>query len=568
MGALEMCPIESATVELQPLESEAYARFAQTDLTMEDGDLFVGDAPQSEPEPEPEPEEAADAEEEEQVQPEPENIQVMTDDDFDELAKKPDFNSFFNSSSKLMEKAISQANNFNIFASLTDEVAETTQQEAVSVYKTFFDEDYCTERTVTDLQWSPRLNDPLLLATYSDRRDATVSSQDPDGLALVWSFMLDGRPEHVFECQSAVMTGIFDEFTPHLVIGGTVTGQIVVWDMRVGETQRYPVMKTPLNAQTHTDPVYAIMQQGSKNKAQVLISASTDGRICHWDLANLKTPTSYYKLQQEPVVRADAGAREKRDAAPTDLSVMSLGAPRYAASSFIAASDDTKLYSVSYGERDIVEMKKDSKSAAKDVDEVPDYSCKPQGVYGGHAGPVTGLAVHPGVHDGTEDDDNWAQIAEQYGDLVLSSSTDWTVRLWNYKKKGDSASRLGLKCFEDPKDYVYDVAWSPESPSLFSAVDGQGYLSLYDLTSADLELPVEKFKVGGDTSSSALNRVRWCPKHTLPGSEHQFEGPNYMKGDPHMQGHKIATVSLPPPPPSPPCYDVQDCNTLTHHLSR
>ena len=38
MGALEMCPIESATVELPPLEREAYARFAQTDLSMEDGD--------------------------------------------------------------------------------------------------------------------------------------------------------------------------------------------------------------------------------------------------------------------------------------------------------------------------------------------------------------------------------------------------------------------------------------------------------------------------------------------------------------------------------------------------
>ena len=31
-------------------------------------------------------------------------------------------------------------------------------------------------------------------------------------------------------------------------------------------------------------------------------------------------------------------------------------------------------------------------------------------------------------------------------------------------------SIIGLKCFEDPKDYVYDVAWSPEHPALFAAV--------------------------------------------------------------------------------------------------
>lgn len=551
MGKLEMCPIESATVELEPQESEAYARFAQTDLSMEDGDLFVGDAPQAEPEPEPEPEEPADAEEQEEADEElePEITPLMTDDDFHELSAKPDFDSFFKSTSKLMEKAISQANNFNIFASVTDEVEDTTQEQGLSVYKQFFDPDYCQERTVTDLQWSPRLNEPLLLATYSDRRDAHVGSQDADGLALVWSFMLDSRPEHVFECQSPVMTGIFDEFTPHLVIGGTVTGQIVVWDMRVGETNRYPVMKTPLNAQTHTDPVYAIMQQGAKNKAQFLVSASTDGRVCHWDLANLKAPTSYYKLQQEvarPAVETKTrGKVQSREEPPQDVSVMGIGAPRYGTNSFIAASDDTKMYSFSYGEGNISEIKKPSrgKSVKEDVQEVPDYTCKPETMYGGHAGPVTGLAVHPGVHDGTEDDPKWKPIAERYGDLVLSCSTDWTVRLWNHKKKGDAASRLGLKCFEDPKDYVYDVSWSTENPALFAAVDGEGYLSLYDLTSPDLDLPVLKYQVPSDTGRAALNRVRWCPKHTLPGSEHQFEGPTYMKGDTHMQGHKLATVS-------------------------
>jgi hypothetical protein len=37
-----------------------------------------------------------------------------------------------------------------------------------------------------------------------------------------------------------------------------------------------------------------------------------------------------------------------------------------------------------------------------------------------------------------------------------------------------------LKTFDDPKDYVYDVQWSPQHPALFSAVDGQGYLSIFD----------------------------------------------------------------------------------------
>ena len=165
--------------------------------------------------------------------------------------------------------------------------------------------------------------------------------------------------------------------------------------------------------------------------------------------------------------------------------------------------------------------------------EAEDFFTNPQNRLGGHEGPVTGLSLHPGVSaDGVDDDDNWKAITDEYGDLVLSSSTDWTVRLWNYqhqpKKRGETSAAeiIGLKCFEDPKDYVYDVAWSPEHPALFAAVDGQGFLSLYDLTSPDMEMPVAKYQVGaedGAAPASGLNRVAWCPKHTSKGEV--FEGP-------------------------------------------
>jgi hypothetical protein len=183
------------------------------------------------------------------------------------------------------------------------------------------------------------------------------------------SFHLPDEPEQVFECQSAVMAGLFDAVTPHMVIGGTVSGQIVLWDRRVGETNRYPVIKTPLTAQTHTDPVYAISQVGGReteiggsggsleppgpllttsilfymvyseclptrlnplaertcfsqvggrNQEQKLISASTDGRVCVWDLKKMQEPTAFYKLQ----ARAAGGDDAHMPAKTSDLSVM------------------------------------------------------------------------------------------------------------------------------------------------------------------------------------------------------------------------------------------------------
>ena len=587
LGALEMCMLD-ATVDIAPTDHEAYGRFSQTEASMEDGFTLSSDTEKAGPEPEPEPVEEEEEEEAEEAllgedgaavrkiqkllsrteedlakgdfnqavkalneaageatdrvidsaraeveDREAQNLfKVHMEDRFAATESKPAFQSFFQETTKLMEKAMLQGEKFDIFATVVQDTSVEEQRNDVSDYVTFGVDDaghvmpLCQERTVTDLHWSPRKNDPLLLATYSKRRDAGLHLQDADGLALIWSFMLEDRPEQIFECQSSVMTGLFDQFQPNLVIGGTVSGQIVVWDTRVGETNRYPVQKTPLTAQTHTDPVYSITQVGAKNQEQTLISASTDGRVCHWDLKNLSQPTKYYKLQQTHGSQAASG---KQQIYTSDLSVMGMGLPRGQANSFYAASDDCMLYHVQT--KDVKNQAKDTRGKSE-AEEVPDFTVKPKSSFKGHAGPVTGMSVHPGVSGGAEDDPKWKQIQDQFGDLVLSSSTDWTVHLWNYQSKTASSSTVGLKCFEDPKDYVYDVDWSPEHPALFSCVDGQGILSLYDLTSPDLEMPVVKHKIG----DAALNRVKWCPKQGSGGLG-EFVGPSYMTG----KGHKIAT---------------------------
>ena len=50
--------------------------------------------------------------------------------------------------------------------------------------------------------------------------------------------------------QSAVMSSCFAKFHPNLVVGGTYSGQIVLWDNRV--LKRTPIQRTPLSAAAHT----------------------------------------------------------------------------------------------------------------------------------------------------------------------------------------------------------------------------------------------------------------------------------------------------------------------------
>ena len=65
------------------------------------------------------------------------------------------------------------------------------------------------------------------------------------------------------------------------------------------------------------------------------------------------------------------------------------------------------------------------------------------------------------------------------------------------------------------EDVVYDAAWSPVKPGVFSLVDGAGWLELWDLT-VETEEPVARIspsqrKDGRAMLASSLNKVAWEP---------------------------------------------------------
>lgn len=119
--------------------------------------------------------------------------------------------------------------------------------QRISLNRHFFDERWSRNRTVTSLDWSPQFPE-LLLASYNNNEE---SPNDPDGVVLVWNTKFKkATPEYIFHCQSAVLSATFARFHPNLILGGTYSGQIVLWDNRV--QKRTPIQRTPLSAAAHT----------------------------------------------------------------------------------------------------------------------------------------------------------------------------------------------------------------------------------------------------------------------------------------------------------------------------
>ncbi|XP_052454866.1 dynein, cytoplasmic 1, intermediate chain 2a isoform X6 [Carassius gibelio] len=371
----------------------------------------------------------------------------LTEEQKQQILHSEEFVTFFDHSSRIVERALSeQVDVFFDYSgrALQDKEGESQAGATLSLNRQFADERWSKHRVVTCLDWSPQYPE-LLAASYSSNEDAP---HEPEGVALVWNMKYKKTtPEYVFHCQSAVMSAAFAQFHPNLLVGGTYSGQIVLWDNR--SNKRTPVQRTPLSASAHTHPVYCVNVVGTQN-AHNLISISTDGKMCSWSLDMLTSPQDSLELV----------FKQSKSVAVTSMSF-----PLGDVNNFVVGSEDGSVYSA---------CRHGSKAGISEMFE-------------GHHGPITGLDCHT------------AAGPVDFSHLFVTSSFDWTVKLWSTK------NNKPLYSFEDNSDYVYDVMWSPTHPALFACVDGVGHLDLWNLNN-ETEVPTASATVEG---SPALNRVRW-----------------------------------------------------------
>ncbi|XP_061838492.1 cytoplasmic dynein 1 intermediate chain 1 isoform X2 [Nerophis lumbriciformis] len=430
-------------VDFQPREVVLYSKETQTPLT----------AHLSEEEEEEEDEEVMETQE---VQDEDDTehkegpcpaLRELTEEERQQILHSSEFQTFFDCSIRVMERALAEsADVFFDYSgrALEDKEGDLAGGSSLSFSRLFYDEHWSKHRVVTCLDWSPQYPE-LLVASYNNNEDAP---HDPDGVALVWNIKFKkATPEYIFHCQSPVVSVGFARFHPNLVVGGTYSGQIVLWDNR--SHRRTPVQRTPLSAAAHTHPVYSVKVVGTQN-ANNLISVSTDGRMCSWSLDMLAQPQETMELVYN----------KSRPVAVTGMDF-----PTGDVNNYVVGSEEGTVYTAS---------RHGSKAGICEMFE-------------GHQGPVTGISCHNAVG------------AVDFSHLFLTSSFDWTVKLWSTKHNKP------LYSFEDNADYVYDVMWSPAHPAVFAAVDGMARLDLWNLND-DTEVPSASATIPG---ASALNRVRW-----------------------------------------------------------
>jgi len=376
----------------------------------------------------------------------------------------------------LLNKALSSNDIYDICNTYYNEEETNVNISKKTLATHLYDiyDDQSSGRIVTALDWSPNQND-LFLASFSGTEDFTQQS----GLIQLWSLSNRKVPDYVINYQTEITSAIFYKENPNLVIGGSMTGQILLWDIKSGRA--VPEQKSPLGIGTlkdekeknnlHKFPVHCL---GIIGKDKNIISISTDGVLCEWSLSNLSKPINKFDIS---LFKNDEQQEVLNEIGPLCIGVCQ----NNDSNEFIIGCDRNDIYNVSlYG---------------KDYDILNSYS--------GSNGPIFCVCPHPLLAESNHD----------FSDLFLSCGADWSIKLWS-----KNIPDLPLISFNQSKDYVYSAKWHPINPFVFATGDGSGYIDLWDLN-RDKEIPTFRYNL-----KNAINKMAWS-----------YDGKKLAAGD--INGH-------------------------------
>lgn len=323
--------------------------------------------------------------------------------------------------------------------------------------RTVFSDASTRDRIVTALCCQPGSSEFLAAAYGSAARDG--SGTTGSGLVHVWSTRTPKAPVFSFHCDGDVSALTYSKFHPQLLIGATYNGRVVCWDLRQGSD---PVAASFPVPESHTAPVVSACVVGTSNSS-VLSTTSTDGHICSWQ-------------PDMPIVPSNASEL----ATPAGVAVLpnAVAVPESDSTRIFAAATDGQLYEGTRG----------SQSRRLEMQSICTAGTA-------HTSAVTGIDCHP-PHSN-------ARIAS----MMLTSSLDWTCRLW-FQASGGATPGAGAWSSQAVQftDFVYDAKWSPANAAVFAAADGGGNVTLWNAAKS-LDMPVATVRIA-DGGASA-NKIAW-----------------------------------------------------------
>ncbi|KAL0978206.1 hypothetical protein UPYG_G00167470 [Umbra pygmaea] len=329
---------------------------------------------------------------------------------------------------KIMERMVNQnafddiAQDFKYFEDASDEFRD---QEGTLLPLWKFQYDKAKRLSVTALCWNQIYQD--LFAVGLGSYDFTKQGH---GMLVFYSLKNSTYPEYIYPTTSGVLCLDIHQQLPYLIAVGFYDGCVAVYSLR--EERLEPLYKSTAKSGKHTSPVWQVRwQKDDMDNNHNFISVSSDGRVVSWTLVkNELVFTDIIKLSLEgAVLEGPEGAPP-----PTMACGTSFDFHKQITYLFLVGTEEGKIHKCSKA-----------------------YTSQFLETYDAHNMVVDAVKWNP-----------------FHPNVFISCSSDWTVKIW------DHTIKTPMFIF-DLNAAVGDVAWSPQSSTVFAAVTIDGKAHIFDL---------------------------------------------------------------------------------------
>ena len=422
---------------------------------------------------------------------EPEII-TLTVEERDKLISTHNFTHFISTASKRVERLLGASSKDNdLFSSLAngwtgidlvqdyvvDEPDDTSSTKGkkkklehpyqnggfFNAKSTYQYTEWTKDRNITDIEWCPS-HPEWLLTSYNSRSNGSkaipskhLSPHDPsssflsgsipnEGIVAIYNLILPTRPEHVFCAGCPIVRTKFHPVEhPKLVLGGGTSGQLLVWDARVG---RYPVQRSGNCHDTGLVGMDVLVQDGTSSK---LVTASSDGKINYWSVSNMREPIESFKVDAN-LSCLDVIHGSKNDGVVCGDERGGVHAIYTASSSAGAGSSSLKRF--------VRTLHGGVEGAALIGDDPSNMDANDIDFDRGHFGMVTSVAARPSINNSTAPRSSssggiFKGFSKGAGGLIVTTGVDWSTKLW-----APAYTDKPLMSFlSNSYDYMCDVQW-------------------------------------------------------------------------------------------------------------
>jgi hypothetical protein len=319
---------------------------------------------------------------------------------------------------------------------------------------------------VADMQWNTALPDLLLVNYCKKVKQEDVFTNTP-GRMVIWSVSNPHRPEFILSSKTRITKCAFDPYNPAVVFGGMSNGSIGIWDVR---EKNFPIQKIRPSNEAHFTPIFGLSVVGTRNSYNV-ISMSSEGKICVWEPSNMSCPILQVPLLA-PKVESSSSSRSNFDQA-LSMNPLTMAAPPGHFSKVFVGGVERIPFNIA------LSSGQNTSIIAQSFTDQP------------HQGPICGMSYLT----------NYSSRTSLTQGLLLTSSFDWTVKLW-YPQS--STSCIGT--FNAHESIVSDVSWNSMHPAKFASCGADGKLFIWNLLKSTV-LPMFEYKMPG----VACTKAQWNP---------------------------------------------------------